>query len=238
VLILGIETATLVCSVAVATEGKLLAEYNLQVKKTHSERLLPLIHTVLKDAGLVPADLDGVAVAAGPGSFTGVRIGLVTARALGQALSVPLAGISTLEGLAAQHPSFPGLVCPILDARRNQVYNALFSSGTQYGRLTADRALPVDDLLGQLSLRPEPVLFIGDGVPVFRDTIARHLEQRACFAPPEESICRASAVARLGLAAIAAGAGRSWRELVPQYLRLSQAERMAQPCGGEGGTIA
>jgi tRNA threonylcarbamoyladenosine biosynthesis protein TsaB len=233
--ILGIDTATLVCSVALVTKDKMLAEYSLQVKKTHSERLLPLIAVVLKDAGLVPGDLNGVAVAAGPGSFTGLRIGIVTAKALGQALDVPLVGISTLEGLAAQHPYFPGIVCPILDARRSQVYNALFLAGTQSSRFTDDRALALIELLAELDLRPEPVLFVGDGVPVYRDAIVQHLGKRAHFAPPEDSICRGASVARLGLREIAAGGGCSWRELVPQYIRLSQAERMAQTCGAEGG---
>jgi tRNA threonylcarbamoyladenosine biosynthesis protein TsaB len=233
--ILGIDTATLVCSVAVASEEQLLAEYNLQVKKTHSERLLPLIARALEDAGLTVADLDGVAVAAGPGSFTGVRIGMVTAKALGQALNVPLAGVSTLDALAAQHPFFPGLISPILDARRGQVYNGLFVPGPIGGRLTEDRALALDDLLSQLALRSEPILFVGDGVPVHRELLVRRLGERACFAPPESGICRAAAVARLGLAEFAAGRGVSWRELVPRYLRTSQAERMAAHCGDEEG---
>ncbi|MCR3923329.1 MAG: tRNA (adenosine(37)-N6)-threonylcarbamoyltransferase complex dimerization subunit type 1 TsaB, partial [Firmicutes bacterium] len=127
--VLGIDTATLVCSAAVVSEEKILAEYTLHVKKTHSERLLPLIDTLLRDAGLTPRDLDAVAISVGPGSFTGLRIGMVTAKALGQALQLPLCGVSTLTALAAQHPYFPGLVCPILDARREQVYQALFRAG-------------------------------------------------------------------------------------------------------------
>ena len=234
-IVLGIESATLVCSVALVSEQKTLAEYNLQVKKTHSERLLPLIDAMLRDAGYKLTDLAGVAVAAGPGSFTGVRIGMVTAKSLGQALQLPLAGISTLEALAAQHPHFPGVICPILDARRDQVYNALFSPGPKPHRLQQERALSLGELFAELSNRSEPVLFVGDAVPIHRETIEQAMGTRACFMPPEASICRAAAVARLGLAELAAGRGQSWRELVPQYVRRSEAEVKYLSRQGEGG---
>lgn len=237
--ILGIDTATLVCSVAVVSEEKTLAEYSLQVKKTHSERLLPMIAAALQDAGLEPGSLDGIAVASGPGSFTGLRIGMVTAKSLGQALNLPLAGVPTLAALAAQHPFFPGLLCPILDARRDQVYNALFlpSANAVPRRLVGERALSLAALLAELAARPEPVLFVGDGVPPHRQDIAAQLGDRACFMPPEGSICRAAAVARLGLTEIAAGRGCSWRDLTPSYVRRSEAERKAQE-GREGGGAA
>jgi tRNA threonylcarbamoyladenosine biosynthesis protein TsaB len=234
-LVLGIDTATLVCSTAVVSEEKLVAEYTLQVKKTHSERLLPFIAAMLKDAGIDLGSLDGVAVAAGPGSFTGLRIGIVTARALGQALEVPLCGVSTLEALAAQHPLFNGIICPILDARRNQVYNALFQGGRKCRRLTEDRAISLARLLAELGKRQEDVLFIGDAVPVYQETVADALGPRACFMPQESAICRSGAVARLGLAKIAAGRGCTWRELKPNYIRRSQAEikLQAQAAGGD-----
>lgn len=233
--ILGIDTATLVCSVAVVSADKMLAEYTLQVKKTHSERLLPLIAAVLEDTGLTPADLDGVAVAGGPGSFTGLRIGMVTAKALGQALDLPLIAVSTLEALAAQNPHFPGIISPILDARRSQVYNALFRPGTPLTRLTEDRALSLDELLAELSAQSENVLFTGDAVPLYQQTIQEKLGKQACFLPPEGSICRAASVARLGLIALTEGRASSWRELTPQYIRRSEAERKAQALAGEGG---
>lgn len=233
--VMGIDTATLVCSVAVVSEEKTLAEYTQQVKKTHSERLLPLIDTILRDTGLKPQDLSGVAVAGGPGSFTGLRIGMVTAKALGQALALPLCSISTLAALAAQHPLFPGLICPILDARREQVYNAIFTAGTQVERLVADRSLSVTELLQELQQRPEPVLFVGDAVPVYRQIISRALVSRACFMPPESAICRASSVARLGLAQFSAGQVQSWRDLHPAYLRRSEAEIKYQQTQIEGG---
>lgn len=222
--VLGIDTATLVCSVALVTEEKLLAEYTLQVKKTHSERLLPLIASVLEGAGIKAKDLDGIAVAAGPGSFTGLRIGVVTAKALGQALEVPLCGISTLEALAAQHPLFSGLICPLLDARRGQVYNALFSGGRGVQRETEDRAVALSALLTELSARREAVLFVGDAVKIHRQTLAETLGVRACFMPEESTICRAAAVARLGLRELQAGKGQTWHDLLPHYIRRAGAE--------------
>ncbi|NLM46824.1 MAG: tRNA (adenosine(37)-N6)-threonylcarbamoyltransferase complex dimerization subunit type 1 TsaB [Firmicutes bacterium] len=234
--VLGIDTATLVCSVAVASEDKTVAEYTLQVKKTHSQRLLPLIAALLADAGLTPAGLDGIAVAAGPGSFTGVRIGIVTAKALGQALTIPLCGISTLEALAAQHPWFDGLICPVLDARRRQVYTALFrGGGGSLQRLAEDKAAALPAVLEEVEAYGEKVLFVGDAVPVHQDFIRGELGVKACFMPPESAICRAATVARLGLEQLARGQAASWRELAPRYLRQSEAEVKYRAAHGGGG---
>ncbi len=236
--VLGIDTSTLVCSVAVVTPEKMLAEYTLQVKKTHSERLLPLVDQMLSDIGITPGQLNGVAVAAGPGSFTGLRIGVVTARALGQALNLPLAGISTLAALAAQFPHFPGLISPILDARRSQVYNAVFHPGESPKRLRADRAIPLEELLRELAVQDKLVLFVGDGVPVHKEAIVNELGSQACFLPFESGLSRASAVARLGLDEFNANVGLSYRELLPQYIRSTEAERKYQARCREGGVSA
>lgn len=222
--VLGIDTATLVCSAAVVSREQTLAEYNLQVKKTHSERLLPLIDTMLRNAGLTLNDLSGIAIAAGPGSFTGLRIGMVTAKALGQALDLPLVGIATLEALAAQHPHFQGVISPILDARRQQVYQALFAPGQRPTYLIKERVLSVSTLLDELAERQEQVLFVGDGVPVHRQIIEEKLGSRSCFMPPDGGICRAATVARLGLQELTAGRGQSWRHLEPFYVRRSEAD--------------
>lgn len=224
-IVLGIDTATLVCSVAVVTAERTLAEYTQQAQKTHSERLLPLIDTVLQDTGLTVSDLSGIAVVKGPGSFTGLRIGMVTAKSLAQALELPLYGVPTLEALAAQHPLFPGIVCPILDARRGQVYNAIFLPAEEPQRLVAERALALDDLLQDLEQQQEAVLFVGDAVPMHRQAISEKLGAKACFLPQELSICRAATVARLGLKQLAAGHTNSWRDLAPLYVRRSEAER-------------
>ncbi|MBT9172037.1 MAG: tRNA threonylcarbamoyladenosine biosynthesis protein TsaB [Syntrophomonadaceae bacterium] len=237
-LVLGINTATLACSVALATPGQLLVEYTQQISKTHSEKLLPLVAAALHDAGLAPEALDGVAVAAGPGSFTGVRIGVTTARALGQALNIKLAAVSTLEALCQQAPYFPGLVSPILDARRQQVYNAVFrAAGLETVKLVGERAVSLADLLAELQLYSESVLFLGDAVQVHREEIVKELGSRACFLPPTASHSGAASVAWLGLSALAAGRGVSYRDLLPLYVRGSAAET-GYRAGREGGVSA
>lgn len=236
VYVLGIDTATLVCGAALVSPDRLLAEYTLHTKKTHSERLLPLIASVLRDCSLSPADLSGVAVAAGPGSFTGVRIGMVTAKALGQALHLPLAAISTLEALAAQYSQFQGVICPILDARRGQVYNALFEPGPLPVRLTEDRAVTLPSLLAELAEKKQPALFLGDGVPVHKDAILKALDAGAVFLPPEAGLNRAATVARLGLNLIEDGQGQSYREIKPVYVRRTEAEmKYLERCAEGGG---
>jgi len=234
-LVLGIDTTTLSCSVAVANSDKVLAEYSLQSKKTHSEKLLPLIDAVVRTAGCKPGDLEGVAVSIGPGSFTGLRIGIATARALGQTLNIPLAGISTLEVLAAQIPFFHGLISPILDARRQQVYNAIFCAGEKPTRLVDERAIGLNDLLAELAGMDERVLFIGDGVSVHRRIIQTVLGEAACFLPPEGNYIRAATVARLGLSVLNLKQGKSYLELMPSYIRHSEAEvKYLQRLGKEG----
>lgn len=223
-LVLGIDTATLACSVALATEEKLIAEYTLQVKKTHSERLLPLIDNLLRDSGFKPRDLEGIAVAVGPGSFTGLRIGVATARALGQVLGARLAGVSTLAALSCQGAAFGGLVVPILDARRSQVYAAAFKGGFPPERVLDDQAVSLAQLLEWLQQKGQPALFVGDAVRAHRETIASHLGSLAFFPPPEGEHNRAAWVARLGIEELRAGKGKTYLELLPKYIRRSEAE--------------
>lgn len=232
--VLGIDTTTQSCSVAVVSSEKVLAEYTLQVEKTHSERLLPLVDSVLRDAGVNLSDLGGIVVSAGPGSFTGVRIGMATAKALGQALGLPLAGVSSLAALAAQAPFFSGTVSPMLDARRKQVYNAFFQAGNPPQRLLEDRTISVAALLEDLREMPGEVLFTGDGVPVYMEAIKSLLGERALFQPQESCLPRASTVGRLGLGILAAGKGMSYLEIAPSYVRRSEAEVKYELRHGKG----
>jgi tRNA threonylcarbamoyladenosine biosynthesis protein TsaB len=237
-LVLGINTATLACSVALATPRQLLVEHTQQIKKTHSEKLLPMVEAALRAAALSPEALDGVAVAAGPGSFTGVRIGVTTARALGQALNIQLVAVSTLEALYWQVPWFTGLVSPVLDARRQQVYNAVFRrAGQETVKLAEERAISLADLLAEMQLYSEPVLFLGDAVQIHREAIVKELKCRACFLPPTASHAGAASVAWLGLSALAAGQGVGHRDLLPLYVRGSAAET-GYRAGREGGVSA
>ena len=225
--VLAIESAALVASVAVVEEAVTLAEYTLNTKLTHSQTLLPLIDEMLRQTGLKGADLDAIAVSAGPGSFTGLRIGAATAKALGTAWQKPLVPVPTLDVMAQGLWGCRYLICPIMDARRDQVYTALFQF-TKEGRLEGLReaqAMAVEDLLDSLIQRNCPVLFTGDGVPVFRNIIREKMQDLALFAPPHMNRQRAGAVGALGLEMLQEGITVEAERFAPFYLRVSQAER-------------
>lgn len=168
-------------------------------------------------------DVDCFAAAVGPGSFTGVRIGVATAKALAQAANKPCVAVSTLHALAFNNMTFSGVVCPILDARRGQVYNALFQGGKTLTRLCDDRAIAMEELLAELKENESDILFCGDGTFAFREMIEEILGDRAVFAPRMQNLNLAAAVAELAL--LGEGTTVAYGDLVPQYLRLSQAER-------------
>ena len=224
--ILALDSSGIVASAAVVEDQTLLAEYTVNYKKTHSQTLLPMLDEIVKMTELDLASLDAIAVAAGPGSFTGLRIGSATAKGLGLALDKPLIAVPTLEALAYNLYDTTGLVCPIMDARRSQVYTGVYRY--QNHRLVAVReqmAVSIRELLEQLNQLGEPVTFLGDGVPVFRDVIAELLQVSFSFAPAHVNRQRAAAVAALGLLYYQEGRIQTAAEHTPEYLRLSQAER-------------
>ncbi len=223
-LIFGIDTCCMAATAAVMSDDRLVAQTIQNNKKTHSQRILPMIEHMLEQAEVSLADVDAFAAAVGPGSFTGVRIGVATAKALAHAVDKPCVAVSTLHGLANNVSFFDGIICPIMDARRNQVYNALFRGGS-LERLTEDRALSIDALLEELKEIEQKVIFLGDGVPVFADTIKDALSDRAVFAQRMNFMNLAASVAEIGSQMYLRGETVSYTELVPQYLRLSQAER-------------
>lgn len=206
-----------------------LAEQTLNVGKTHSERLMPLVDGMLRGSGIEREQIQAVAVAAGPGSFTGIRIGVATARALAQGLSIPAVGVSTLEAMAgAIH--LPGmLICPLLDARRNEVYSALYQRGNSPGAalemLAPPAAVEIEPLVGRLRQYGRPVVFTGEGL----DTYSRYLEEamgeQAVIMPPQLRLCRAALVADCGRRMLQERPGLSYQELLPLYLRRPEAER-------------
>ena len=232
--ILGIESAALTASVAVVSDGILTAEYTVTDKKTHSQTLLPMLDEVKRILELNPAEIDAIAISAGPGSFTGLRIGAATAKGLGLALGKPLVAVSTLEALAFNLAGSELLLCPVMDARRNQLYNALyrwtrteqteFDAGGCLTEVAAPRAVAVDALMEELNARGEAVIFLGDGVPVVsRNT--NLLTVPYSVAAPNNSRARAASVAALGALYAAAGKTVSAEDFAPEYLRKSQAER-------------
>jgi tRNA threonylcarbamoyladenosine biosynthesis protein TsaB len=224
--VLAIDTSSMVASVAVMDEQKLLAEYTVSHKRTHSEQLMPMIERVLESCDTRIGDIDAIAVASGPGSFTGLRIGAATAKGLAHACNIKIVGVPTLDGLAFNLPYCRGIICPIMDARRSQVYTALYKwDEGSFHKLMPHCAIALSDLLEELKKREERVVFLGDGVPVHRETLQKALGDKACFAPKSADRQRASSIAELALQALKRGEGQEGETFVPFYLRKSQAER-------------
>ena len=220
-LILAFETSAKAASVALTEEGKLLGEVYQNTGLTHSQTLLVMAQDLLKQCGLTVKDVTHVAVAEGPGSFTGIRIGVAAAKGLSWGGQLPLCGVSTLEAMALGLGAYEGIVCPVMDARRSQVYNALFRAeqGT-LTRIAPDRAISLEDLGRELEALPGPVFLVGDG------SYVTHKALPHTVLPPEHRLHqRAAGVALAAAEKIAAGAPCDGAALTPNYLRLSQAER-------------
>lgn len=224
--ILALDSSGIVASVAVVENDTLLAEYTVNYKKTHSQTLLPMLDQVTKMIDLDLNTIDAIALACGPGSFTGLRIGAATAKGLGLALEKPLIAVPTVEAIAYNLYDTSGLICPIMDARRNQVYTGIYRYRDHELVTVRDQmAVPITELLEYLLEMSEPVTFLGDGVPVFRDVIARTMKMPFSFAPAHLNKQRAGAVGTLGMKYLKMGKIQSAAEHVPEYLRMSQAER-------------
>lgn len=224
--ILALDSSGIVASVAVVEDQNLLAEYTVNYKKTHSQTLLPMLDEISKMTELDLESLDAVAVAAGPGSFTGLRIGSATAKGLGLALKKPLVSIPTLEGLAYNLYDTKGLICPLMDARRNQVYTGVYRFvNHRLQTVEEQRAADILEILECINQLGEPVTFLGDGVPVFRDAIGRTVNVPFSFAPAHLNKQRAAAVAALACVYMEEGRTETAAEHRPDYLRMSQAER-------------
>lgn len=223
--ILGIDTATRVAGAAVMGADRLISEHFIHNLKTHSQKIIPMIQQVMDEAGIKPGDLHGIAVTGGPGSFTGLRIGMSVAKTMGQVLNVPVIGISTLKVLAWNMFRVKGYICPILDARKNEVYTSVYQSVSDgLKELINPSAISIHNLLTELSGYNETVTFIGDGVPVYSETIKKSLGERAAFGTRVNSFPRASAVAELGLLQLQEGRVSDPTFLQPIYLRKSEAE--------------
>lgn len=224
--ILGLDSSGIVASVAIVEDDVLIAEYTVNYKKTHSQTLLPMLDEIAKMTELDLNSIDAIAVAAGPGSFTGLRIGSATAKGLGLALKKPLIAIPTVEGLAYNLYDIPGLICPIMDARRKQVYTGIYRFTDHQLKVVEDQmAVPMETVIEKLNQYGEAVTFLGDGVPVFHELIAEKMTVPYSFAPAHVNKQRAAAVAALGEIYYRQGKTETAMEHVPDYLRVSQAER-------------
>ena len=223
--ILGIDSSGLVASAAIADEKNIIAEFTVNNKQTHSQTLLPMIEKVVDMSGIELEQIDAIAIAAGPGSFTGLRIGSATAKGIGLALKKPIVSVPTLEGIAYRVSVFDGLICPIMDARRGQVYTGIYKAdGDGLTCLSEQKAVDIHDILKELE-DDEKVIFLGDGVEVHRETIENELKNEFVFAPVHLSKQSAAAVAVLGSIYFEQGKAESADEHKPIYLRKSQAER-------------
>ena len=223
--ILAVDTAGKTAAVAVLRDDVLLYEAQCNNGLTHSETLLPMIDTALKAAGLTVDDLDVLGVTAGPGSFTGLRIGLAVVKGLALPRQIPCAGVSTLEAMAWPLAHLEADLCAVMDARRNQVYNARFQAcGGILERLCPDRAIPVEELALELENRKKPHILVGDGAELcYNELTKRGLA--VALAPPHLRLQSAWGVARGALELARQGALVPAAALAPVYHRLSQAER-------------
>lgn len=235
--VLAIDSSGLTATVAVVEDDRTIAEYTTNFKKTHSQTLLPMIDEMMKMIEMDVSDVDAIAVAGGPGSFTGLRIGSATAKGLGLALDKPLIHVPTLDAMAYSLYGCEDIICPVMDARRKQVYTGLYSfarkkpeDGSLYDEpvfqvLRMQMAVPVEELIRHLNVYRRRVVFLGDGVPVYADMLAEGMKVPYSFAPSFMNRQRAAVVGALGIHYYQTGRFETAAEFRPEYLRKSQAER-------------
>ena len=224
--ILAVDSSGLVASIAIVEDDNLIAEYTVNYKKTHSQTLLPMLDEIVKMTETDLNAIDAIAVAKGPGSCTGLRIGSATVKGLGLALDKPVIGIPTVEGLAMNLYGVESLVCPLMDARRNQVYTGIYRFREDELLVVKDQlAVGIEEIIDALNLFGEQVIFLGDGVPVYCDIIEKKMAVPYTYAPAHLNKQRASALAVRAMEYWKLGQYTSADAFEPEYLRLSQAER-------------
>ncbi|MBN1662271.1 MAG: tRNA (adenosine(37)-N6)-threonylcarbamoyltransferase complex dimerization subunit type 1 TsaB [Deltaproteobacteria bacterium] len=222
-LTLAIDTSTNTAGVALLEGETICAEMLINLGMNHSVSLLPSINRIIMLAGITMADIDLYACTTGPGSFTGLRIGVSTVKGFSAATGKPVAGVSTLDALAFNFADSPLLICPMLDAKKKQVYTALYRGGSAGGieRICHDKAVAVEKFLPDIH---EDCLFFGDGAFVYRDMIKKGLPAYARFGSPIQQQIRAAAVGHMGIRKFRANDLLDMLTFAPQYLRVSEAE--------------
>lgn len=225
--ILALDSSGNVASAAIIEDTKLLAEITMNHKKTHSQTLLPMIDHICNMIDMDLSSIDYIAAASGPGSFTGLRIGAATAKGLAYGLNKPIIGVPTLDGLAYNITYTNYMICPIMDAKRNQVYTAFYLWEEDALKRQSDYlAIEIDDCIEQVKKYTRPVIFLGDGVLVYRDIIEEKMDAgQYYFAPQSCNMQKASSIGSLGMMLAKEGKSEDSMEFVPFYLRKSQAER-------------
>jgi len=221
--ILAVDSTAITASVALTEDDKLVAEMTLNNGNTHSQTLLPMVEALFRTCDVTADDIDLFAVSEGPGSFTGVRIGAATVKGLAFGRGKCCIGVSTLEALAYNLCGFVGIICPVMNARRSQVYTAIFrSDGEKLERLSDDMAIAVSELDERLAELCEPVYLVGDGIEV---SLEGFVKTKPCATPERQRYQSGYSVAMVALSRYAAGERGDDASLNPTYLRLSQAER-------------
>ncbi len=224
--ILAIEASGLVASCAIATEEKIIGEFSLNLKLTHSQTLLPMVDEVVKRTGTEFEEIDAIAVSGGPGSFTGLRIGSATAKGLGLALNKPIVAVPTTQTIATDIFGFDGLIVPLMDARRSQVYTGIYRNNSNGFTIVRDQmAVSIEEIADIVNDLNEPVIFLGDGAPVFKEILEEKVKVKMQFAPINNSVQRAGSLAVRAIELFKEGKAIPAADHVPDYLRLSQAER-------------
>lgn len=227
--ILALDSSGLVASVAVTEDDNLLGEYTINYKKTHSQTLLPMLDEVAKMIELDLKTVDVIAVSAGPGSFTGLRIGSATAKGLALALDKKIVSVPTVDALAYNIWNCTDVICPLMDARRQQTYTGLYTfEDGRMQTLLPQCVVQIEEIINKVNDMGKPVVFLGDGVPVFADFIVQHCKVPYQYAPAHCNKQRAASVAALGAILYGEGKAEPAAEHKPDYLRLSQAERERQ----------
>ncbi len=223
--ILALDSSGLVATVAIVEDEQTIAEYTVNYKKTHSQTLLPMLDEIVKMTEFDLDTIDAIAVAGGPGSFTGLRIGSATAKGLGLALNKPLIHVPTVDGMAYNLFGCTGLICPMMDARRNQVYTGIYRFEQGFEIVEEQMAIAVSELIDKLNAYGEKVTFLGDGVPVYAKQLEEGLTVPYSFAPAHVNRQSAAAIGTLGMKYALEGKTETATEHQPDYLRVSQAER-------------
>ena len=222
-LVLGLDTSTSCGSIALIDSKEPLGEWNLNVSRTHAGRLLPGIQHLLQETGVEIGQLDAFAVTIGPGSFTGLRIALTTAKTLALVTGKPLAGVPTLDVLVENIPFSEGLVCPVLDARKGEIFAAMYRKDSRgdSDRLTDYLSVPPESLLKMIQ---GPTLLLGDAIPLYGERLQRECSHPITFAPPEHYYPRASVLCRLAIKKLSQGDRTNPKDLQALYARASDAE--------------
>lgn len=223
--ILAIDTSTNVASCAIMDDEKLLGEFTVNDNITHSQKILPLISNTLSRCKIDISEIDVFAVADGPGSYTGLRIGVATINGLAQATHKQVVGVSSLQALAQSIVTSEKLIVPLINARRDRAFTAIYSAKDSFKTILEPQLLEMVELLEILDKKNQDIIFIGEGTTIYKDMIIEKLGERAYFTPKSLNVAKASSVAEISLEKVKLGETKTYFDLTPNYLRETQAQR-------------